>query len=421
MNIEKLYQLFTKNYLVDTDSRNIRKGSIFFALKGENFNGNLFAIKALNLGASFAVIDEDCYELKSDKRLIKVENSLNTLQQLASYHRQKLGLPIVSITGSNGKTTTKELITSVLKTSFNVVSTSGNFNNHIGVPLTLLRMKPSTVIGIVEMGTNHPGEIEQLCNIAKPNFGYITNFGKAHLEGFKSFENIIKEKTALYRYIKNTEGILFINKRDSVQVRESKETKKIDFNKGEITNLKTDYYIKVNYKNVTIQSQLIGNYNFNNIAAAVTIGNYFKIHVENIKMGIENYTPKNNRSQILKKGTNTFILDAYNANPTSMIAALESFSNLPSKNKLVILGDMFELGTNSKQEHQSIAKLAEELFKDKVILIGKAFSTITVKNALQFESFNTFKDSQNYINVNNTSILIKASRGMALERILDLF
>jgi UDP-N-acetylmuramoyl-tripeptide--D-alanyl-D-alanine ligase len=419
MEIEQLYNLYSQNFLIDTDTRNIRKGSIFFALKGENFNGNLFAEEALAKGALYAIVDEKIET--NNTNIIKVKNSLETLQKLANYHQRKLRVPIICLTGSNGKTTTKELINTVLSTKYNTVATQGNLNNHIGVPLTILSMTPETDIGVVEMGANHMGEIKFLCNIAEPNYGYITNFGKAHLEGFGSFENIIKEKSELYNFIKENNGTVFINSDDKLQKKQSEGIKTISYNQKKIKLIEVAPYVKVTFKNVTMSSNLIGKYNFPNIAAAITIGDYFKVDSIAIKTAIENYVPTNNRSQIILKNGNKIILDAYNANPSSMKEALENFNLLKSENKIAILGDMFELGKESLKEHQKIAKLATSFNFNKVYLIGKAFSTVTVKNAFQFESFEAFKKSQNYININNnTSILIKGSRGMALERILDL-
>lgn len=418
MEIEQLYNLYTQSFKVDTDTRKIRKGSIFFALKGENFNGNLFAEEALKKGASYAIVDKI---IKSkNNNIIKVNNGLQTLQKLANFHRKKLAIPIISLTGSNGKTTTKELINAVLSTKYKIVATQGNLNNHIGVPLTLLSMTPKTEMGVIEMGANHIGEIKFLCSIAEPNYGYITNFGKAHLEGFGSFENIIKEKSELYKFIKKANGTVFINSDDNIQIKQAIGLKTVAFNQKKIILKSFNPYVNVNFKNITIKSNLIGKYNFTNIAAAITIGDYFKVEPLTIKNAIENYIPTNNRSQIILKNTNEIILDAYNANPSSMEEALTNFNLLKSKNKIAILGDMFELGKTSLQEHQKIADLATLFNFNKVYLIGKAFSTVTVKNASQFESFEAFKKSQNYINVNNTSILIKGSRGMALERILDL-
>ncbi|WP_372793001.1 UDP-N-acetylmuramoyl-tripeptide--D-alanyl-D-alanine ligase [Lutibacter sp.] len=419
MNIEQLYKLYTETYLVDTDTRKIRKGSIYFALKGENFNGNKFAVEALNNGANYAIIDEE--EFNTHQNTILVDNVLKTLQKLANFHRQKLNIPIISLSGSNGKTTTKELINAVLSEKYKTTATFGNLNNHIGVPLTLLTMTPTTEIGIVEMGANHLKEIDSLCKIAAPNYGYITNFGKAHLEGFGSVEGIIEGKSELYNFLRNNNGIAFINSDDALQVKQSTGIHSITFNKNSIQFIEANPFVKVQFRNTIIESKLIGKYNFNNIAAAITIGNYFKVSEEQIKNAIESYIPTNNRSQIIEKGTSKIILDAYNANPSSMQAALENFNELHNTNKVVILGDMFELGNESKNEHQKIAELATSFNFQKVFLIGKAFSTTHVKNAFIYDSFEGFKTSNKNLSIENSTILIKGSRGMALERILDLF
>ena len=419
MNIEELYKLYCTSYLVDTDTRKIRKGSIYFALKGENFNGNKFAIEALTNGANYAVIDEQ--EFNTHPKTILVKNVLETLQKLANFHRKKLNIPIISLTGSNGKTTTKELINAVLSQKFKTTATIGNLNNHIGVPLTLLSMTPTTEIGIVEMGANHLKEIKFLCGISEPNFGYITNFGKAHLEGFGSVEGIIKGKSELYNFLRNTNGFAFLNEDDNIQLKQAAGISSITFNKNSIQFIEANPFVKIQFNNTRIESKLIGKYNYTNIAAAITIGNYFKVSVENIKNAIENYIPTNNRSQIIEKGTSKIILDAYNANPTSMQAALENFNQLKDNNKIIFLGDMFELGKESKKEHQKIADLATSYNFEKVYLIGKAFSTTNVKNAFVYDSFEAFKTSNQQFQFNKTTILIKGSRGMALERILDLF
>jgi len=419
MNIEEIYKLYTATYLVDTDTRKIRKGSLFFALKGDTFNGNEFAENAIKNGANYAIIDEEKYHNYSNT--ILVDNVLTTLQKLANSHRKQLNIPIISLTGSNGKTTTKELINTVLSKKYNTTATLGNLNNHIGVPLTLLSMTPKTEIGIVEMGANHLKEIELLCDITEPNYGYITNFGKAHLEGFGSVEGVIKAKSELYDFLRKSGGICFVNSNDEIQLKQSAGIKAIQFDENSAKFMEANPFVKVQFKNAFIESKLIGKYNYHNIAAAIAIGNYFGVSENEMKNAIENYIPSNNRSQIIQKGNNKIILDAYNANPSSMQAAIENFNQLNEPNKIVILGDMFELGNESLLEHQKIADLVTSYNFSVIYLIGKAFSTTHVKNAFVSESFESFKNSTNYSNINNATILIKGSRGMALERVLDLF
>jgi UDP-N-acetylmuramoyl-tripeptide--D-alanyl-D-alanine ligase len=419
MAIESLYKLYTNQYRIDTDTRTIRKGSLFFALKGENFNGNIFAEEALRKGAEYAIIDEIQYDTNSNT--ILVDNVLETLQQLANYHRHQLDIPIIALTGSNGKTTTKELIASVLSQKFETVSTKGNLNNHIGVPLTLLSMQPTTEMAVIEMGANHVKEIEFLSNLIAPDFGYITNFGKAHLEGFGSLEGIIKGKSELYDFLRLNEGIAFINADDKIQVNQSVGIPQISFDKELIQLIEANPFVHVKFKEITIKSNLVGDYNYSNIAAALCIGNYFNVPVTDIKTAIESYVPSNNRSQIIEKKDSKIILDAYNANPTSMEAALQNFNQMQGSRKIVFLGDMFELGQDSGREHKKIAELALSFEFEALYLIGKAFSTTRVKNAFLYDSFESFKNSNNPIDFSNANILIKGSRGMALERILDLF
>lgn len=424
MNIEKLYQLYQHSYKVSTDTRKIEKGSLFFALKGDNFDGNLFAEEALNKGAAYAIIDDKKYQ--SQKEIILVDDVLKTLQSLAAYHREKLGIPIISLTGSNGKTTTKELINAVLSSTYKTVSTFGNLNNHIGVPLTLLSMTPETEIGIVEMGANHLKEIEFLCDIALPDYGYITNFGKAHLEGFGSLEGVIKGKTELYRHLKKRNKLVFVNWNDPLQIQKSEGVKRITFGSESTTLnikfIKADPFVVLQYDAVTINSKLIGAYNFNNIAAAIAIGNHFNVSDKAIKDSIENYAPANNRSQIIEKGNNTIILDAYNANPTSMKAALDNLSGLTDIHKIAILGDMFELGLDAAIEHQRIADLITTLGIEKVYLIGENFyrTAPTKTNIELFRTFDEFKAHISDLKFDQSTLLIKASRGMALERIVEL-
>jgi UDP-N-acetylmuramoyl-tripeptide--D-alanyl-D-alanine ligase len=418
MKIKELYELYRKNYLVDTDTRKIRKGTIFFALKGENFNGNEFALDALEKGADFCVIDEEKY-LVNDK-FILVDNVLSTLQKLANYHRNALNIPIVGLTGSNGKTTTKELINCVLSSKYKTTSTQGNYNNHIGVPLTLLSMTNETEIGIVEMGANHKGEIKILSEIAEPTIGYITNFGKAHLEGFGGVEGVIQGKSELYRYIIGSGGTLIINPNDSIQIEKSEGGNKYLFTK-DVELLEVDPFIRLKLNGSEIKSNLIGSYNYPNIVAAVTIGNYFDVDQESMIHAIQGYVPTNNRSQIISIGSNEIILDAYNANPTSMKAAIKNFKEYRKGDKVVILGDMFELGDSSKEEHQNIVNLVEELGFEKIIFVGDHFANSTALHGKQFSNFDLLTKYLANTKFENSKILIKGSRGMALERCLEYF
>ncbi len=415
MEIKEIYNLYSKNYLVDTDTRNIRNNTLFFALKGDNFNGNKFTKEALEKGAAYVIIDDDKYKINN--RTILVNDVLQTLQKLASFHRQQLNIPIIALTGSNGKTTTKELINCVLSEKYKTTATIGNLNNHIGVPLTLLSMTPETEIGIVEMGANHKKEIEFLCDIAKPDFGYITNFGKAHLEGFGGIEGVIIGKSELYTYLKKNNKIAFINPKDSIQIEKTKSIETISFSQA-VKFKEANPFVKLNIDTQEVTSNLIGEYNYANIVAAITIGNYFEIEGNKINKAIEGYVPTNNRSQIIKKENNHIILDAYNANPSSMKVALENFSKIEEKNKTVILGDMFELGEDSLREHQVITDLADSFSFSNTLFVGENFFKSTTKN----EQFKTFEDLKEYIikkPLENQSILIKGSRGMKLERILD--
>jgi len=425
MKIEILHQLFLKSKGICTDTRRITKGCIFFALTGDNFNGNQFAQEALDMGATKVIIDQINYH-KNTGETVLCSSSLRMLQKLAQYHRKHLGLPIVALTGSNGKTTTKELINAVLKEKYKTVATKGNLNNHIGVPLTLLEMKKDTEIGIVEMGANHLLEIDELCKITLPDFGYITNFGKAHLEGFGSVEGVIKGKTELYRHIYTHEKMVFINGNDPLQLLHSKEINKVTFGNEEqdchIQLLDATSNLTIRFKDTVINSNLIGLYNFHNIAAAITIGDYFKISSGKIKEAIEGYVPSNNRSQLVEKSSNKIILDAYNANPTSMLAALENFKQAEGKNKVLFLGDMFELGSESKSEHQSIVTFLEKNQIGKTYLIGHNFFETRTQDAniVKLETFKKLKETVQTHPPKNSYLLIKASRGMALERILDL-
>jgi UDP-N-acetylmuramoyl-tripeptide--D-alanyl-D-alanine ligase len=422
MTIEKLHQLFLKYPQVSTDTRNIQPNCIFFALKGPNFNGNKFAAEAIRNGAAYAIVDEEKY--KGDEAFILVEDVLKSLQELANYHRNYCTAKIIGLTGSNGKTTTKELIYKVLSKKYNTIATKGNFNNHLGVPLTLLTIEPDTEFAIIEMGANHIKEIEFLCTIAQPDFGYITNFGKAHLEGFGGVEGVIKGKSELYDHLIANKKIIFFNADDPIQL------KKLSSYPGKFgySSLDTKYYkidllgahpfVKLETEEAIISTQLIGSYNFTNCAAAVLIGKYFNVPMEDIKNAIEAYVPQNNRSQIIDKKEYHIVLDAYNANPNSMEAALEHFNNLPGNAKVVFLGDMFELGEKAIEEHQNIVDLASGMNFDKVYLVGQNFA----KTRSDFTKFATFEELSGFLKRNKLkkgNLLIKGSRGMALERILD--
>ncbi len=424
MEINELYNFYKQSYKVTTDTRLNLENSMFFALKGDNFNGNLYAEIALKKGADFAVVDEKKY--KTNDQIFLVEDTLQALQDLAKYHRQQLNIPIIALTGSNGKTTSKELIHTVLKQKFECVATKGNLNNHIGVPLTLLSMSPDTEIGVVEMGANHANEIDLLCRIALPDFGYITNFGKVHLEGFGNLEGVIEAKTELYRYLQKRDKNVFINAMDPIQIRESKEMKTITFcsKKSEfpVEFINANPFVGVKFNGIIVQSKLIGKYNYSNIAIAIAIGRYLDISYSQIKKAIENYIPSNNRSQIIKKESNQIILDAYNANPNSMEVAIENLVQLSAPYKIAILGDMFEVGDNTLQEHLIVANLVQKSNINKAFLIGKSFAEIKINShkIIQYKTFEEFKNGFLKNKVSNATILIKASRGMKLERVIDL-
>lgn len=425
MKIETLHQHFLNSTGICTDTRKITPGCLFFALKGDNFDGNTFAQQALDLGAYKVVIDDLKYHKNTGETILHGD-ALKLLQKLSRFHRNYLKIPIIALTGSNGKTTTKELINVVLSMKYKTTATQGNLNNHIGVPITLLSMNSETEMGVVEMGANHLKEIEALCAMALPDYGLITNFGKAHLEGFGSIEGVIHGKSELYKFLKENGKRAFVNVHDPKQMELSSGIKRFTFG-----NDMAECYVSlkdsknkliVEYDGQLIQSNLIGLYNFHNIAAAIAIGAYFKVPSEAIKQAIEGYIPANNRSQILEKAGHTIILDAYNANPTSMLAAIENFQQLEGANKILILGDMFELGENSKQEHQHIVNYLEGNPFGTVFLVGKNFADTFVDKAhlRQFEHFEDFKVFLSENPIKNTTLLIKGSRGMALERVLEL-
>ena len=415
MNLKELYQLYSKNHRIDTDTRNIRKDSLFFGLKGDRFNGNHFAKQALDKGAAFSVIDEKEFEIPG--ATILVENVLKTLQELARYHRRQLGIPILGITGSNGKTTTKELINAVLQTQFKTIATEGNLNNHIGVPLTLLSFTSETEIGIVEMGANHQKEIEFLCSICEPDIGYITNFGKAHLEGFGGIEGVIKGKSELYGYLRQHQKTVLVNTSDSKQIELTQGIKSIELSDSVIKTSEQPF-LEVVYQNQRICTKLVGTYNLANINAAISMGDYFQISLENIIAGIENYTPSNNRSQMIEKESNTLLMDAYNANPSSTKLALQNFNTIDHHKKVVILGDMFELGDTSVKEHQHIVDFCETLELHRLIFVGKYYSQTSAKES--YVDLTSLSKELSSHPLKNCFVLIKGSRGMALEKVVPL-
>lgn len=425
MTLSEIHHLFLQTQFIAIDTRKIEPNSFFVAIKGERFDANTFAQEALQKGAQYVIIDNPDYYI--DSRTILVKDSLKTLQDLAAYHRKYLGIPVIALTGSNGKTTTKELLYAVLSQKYKTTATVGNLNNHIGVPLTLLSFKKDTQIGIVEMGANHQKEIDFLCRIARPDFGYITNFGKAHLEGFGGVEGVIKGKSEMYDHLIENNKKVFINLDDPIQDSKTRNMNRITFSTKQSTanlyvkSIVANPLVSIKFNETQINSNLIGIYNANNINAAVTIGHYFGLTDELIKKAIESYIPENNRSQLIKKGTNKIILDAYNANPSSMAVALDNFIQLEDTNKIIILGDMFELGNESSFEHNAIVNQLKSIDDIKVYYIGNDFynSKIGKTNFNFFKTFEEFISNCDLKNFQNNTILIKGSRGMALEKILN--
>lgn len=427
MTIEKLYILFlAQGQKITTDTRKIEKGQIFFALKGGNFDGNKFALDSISKGARYAVVDDT--SLDGEKNIIVVDDVLQTLQSLALHHRRVLNIPIIAITGSNGKTTTKELVKEVLAQRFKVAYTKGNLNNHIGIPLTLLDIKAYEDISIVEMGANHQGEIASYCQYTEPNFGVITNIGKAHLEGFGGIDGVIKGKTELYRYLETTNGKVFINADDEVLMQQIGNLAKMDYGTsnslsiyGKISDTVDEYLTAEIYEDdkiYIIRTNLTGDYNLYNVLLAYTIGRYFEIDPQKIIQAIEQYLPSNSRSQILKKGKQTIILDAYNANPSSMEVALQNLAKFEGE-KTAILGAMKELGEYTEAEHQKIVDFALSLNLNKIVLIGSEFNSIsTHPKLIYFDSTSDAKDWYKSQNFTAGTVLIKGSRSMALEKIL---
>lgn len=419
MNISELHRRYFESNAVSTDTRNIKENDIFFALKGENFDANTYVDEAIAKGAKYVVIDDKKF-YRDEKQYILVENVLETLQKLANFHRNFLQVPILALTGSNGKTTTKELIYAVLSQKYYLKATKGNLNNHIGVPLTILSMNRNTEIGIVEMGTNHFGEIKNLCEIAEPDFGYITNFGKAHLESFKNIDGVVKAKSELYNYLIENEKKAFVNLWDERQVELTKELVTIAVKPIEVFNT-PEPQLSFIFNDEVVKTQLVGDFNVNNIAAAIAIGQFFEVPNEDIIQAIKKYKPENKRSQYIEKKHVKIVLDAYNANPTSMQAALQTFANDDTENKIPVLGDMYELGDTAQEEHQNIVELVKDLGFKSSVFIGQQFATTKHDNLKVYKNFEDFKNQFNVEEYKNKTLLIKASRGMALERVVDLF
>ena len=423
MTISEIYDLFKECKGVTTDSRFVHKDNMFFSLKGPNFNGNKYAKSAIEKGAKYAIVDDKEYAF--DSQYIVVNDSLETLQKLSNYHRNISNIKVIGITGSNGKTTSKELINSVLKTSYNTVYTKGNLNNHIGVPLSMLEIKADSEIAIIEMGANHIGEIAFLCEICNPDFGYITNFGKAHIEGFGNENGVIKGKKELYDFIINKMGLIFLNNDDAKQKNILKDyDNKYCFGKTDadvtysIESIEPEIELRLN--GISIKSTLFGNYNAENIMAAVSIGKYFGIDLKKIKKGVSNYISSNNRSQIIQKSSNKIILDAYNANPSSMMLTIKYFEELSEKNKILILGDMFELGENSMMYHKEILEYCKDLKVDKVYIVGELFfETDHYQNFIYSKNVNELISKNEISKITNSCILVKGSRGIELEKLID--
>ena len=426
MSIIDLYDLFIHNPQITTDSRNCPKGSIFFALKGDKFDGNQYAGKALASGCVYAVIDNPDYYI--GERTILVDNVLKTLQQLAHHHRKVLGLPIIGLTGTNGKTTTKELLAAVLSTKFNLLYTEGNFNNHIGVPLTLLRLTHDHEMAVIEMGASHPGDIKELVDIVHPNYGIITNVGRAHLEGFGSFEGVIRTKGELYDYIRRSKGKIFIKKENEYLQSIAKGIEQITYGNGDDAFasgqvVSCDPFLVFNWKQQgklhTVETHMIGSYNLDNVLAAVAVGRFFKIPAERISRAIAAYEPTNNRSQFKKTDNNELIIDAYNANPSSMKVALDNFITMPVQPKAIILGDMRELGPTSDELHAEVVEQIKKGQFDKVFLCGEHFSKVG-KEFSPFATTEAMVEELRKQPLKGYHILIKGSHSMGLEKLADI-
>ena len=413
--------------MVSTDSRHIEPRSLFFALRGDSFNGNAYASQALQTGASFAIVDDP--EVVADERYLLVGNVLTTLQELARLHRTKFGIPVIAVTGTNGKTTTKELIHSVLSKKYSILATSGNLNNHIGVPLTLLRLRSETEMAIIEMGANHPGEIDFLCQVALPDYGIITNIGRAHLEGFGGFEGVVSAKTELYRYIRKNGKKVFINGDDALLMEQSLGLEQIIYGAGSdflaVKNISAGPFVSMDLifqdnTPVGIHSKLYGRYNVPNMLAAACVGYFFGVKPEMIREALENYQPVNNRSQVTATPHNLLILDAYNANPDSMTAAISAFAEASYPNKTVLLGDMLELGSESDKEHSKILELLDMYAFHQVFLVGPSFTRLnTRRDYICFHDSDLARMWLGHHRLENSTVLIKGSRRIKLEKVVD--
>ncbi|TXF74958.1 UDP-N-acetylmuramoyl-tripeptide--D-alanyl-D-alanine ligase [Chryseobacterium sp.] len=421
MNAEQFYPIFLRAGKVTIDSRTVQKNDLFFAFSGEQFNAAVMADKAFESGALAVIVEQKEYENEA-KNIFYVPSTLIFLQELAKYHRNNLNIPIIALTGSNGKTTTKELIHAVLSEKFRVQYTFGNLNNHIGVPLTMLSIRPEHEIAVIEMGANHQKEIEMLCSIAEPDFGYITNFGKAHLEGFGGFEGVVKGKSELYDYLKSNGKTILVNENDSIQLQKTADyPNRITFGKENSQYFFKEFseknYVGLAFGSRKIQSKLTGSYNFTNLCAAAAFGLHFGIGIDEIKSAIENYIPTNMRSQIMQKDGKTMVLDTYNANPSSMTESLKNFSSFEGT-KTIIIGDMLELGEESEKEHGDILKFAKAMNFDEIMTVGKYFKMVN-------GSEKAFENTENLIGflkenkIKSKNILLKASRGIALEKIIS--
>ncbi|NUQ25201.1 MAG: UDP-N-acetylmuramoyl-tripeptide--D-alanyl-D-alanine ligase [Saprospiraceae bacterium] len=438
MTLDHLYAIFQQHPRCCTDSRMVQRGDIFFALRGDNFDGNQYAAKALEAGATYVVVDDPLVYREGDARYLLVDNVLLTLQDLARFHRRKFDIPVIAIGGSNGKTTTKELVSAVLRNHYPMYATPGNLNNHIGVPLTLLHIPPKTEVAVVEMGANHQGEMAFLCRIAEPTHGLLTNIGKEHLEGFGSIEGVRQAESELYRYLAAGNGMAFIN-RDEPDLEQLARpvTKKLLYGHVPVLNpdqkrlyemslLTAQPFLSVafwsdNGELITAHTRLLGHYNLGNIMTAIALGQYFKVPALKIKEALEQYVPANNRSQLLEKGGNTYIMDAYNANPSSMEKAILSFAAMEGHPKIAVLGDMLELGEASEHEHDYIARLALNQRIDELLLIGKDFAKVADELGVRH-----FADSDALAywwrehSPKGALVLVKGSRGIRLERMMDV-